>query len=82
MKKLGAVKKTAREFEIVTFQDYDRNNCSLQASSLAIYQQPGTSAVWLGIAGNRMHLSHKQVQALLNHLAQWLEHGSFKGKKS
>lgn len=31
------------------FKDHYGHPCSLQASSLAIYQQPGTSAVWLGV---------------------------------
>lgn len=45
---LGPVEKTARGFGTVQFKDHYGNDCSLQASSLAIYEKPGTSAVWLG----------------------------------
>jgi hypothetical protein len=89
MKILGLVKKTGRGFELIEFCDYNGDNCSLQASSLAIYEKPGTSAIWLGCEKNapvhlghelspRMHLSYKQVQALVSHLQNWLENGSFK----
>lgn len=46
---LGPVTKTSRGFEIVHFSDLYQNKCSLQQSSLAIYEPPGTSAVWLGV---------------------------------
>jgi hypothetical protein len=46
--RLGPVTRTNRGFEIVEFRDINEVPCSLQASSLAIYEQPGTSAVWLG----------------------------------
>ena len=49
MKRLGKQKKSGRGFPLIEFEDYYGNPCSLQASSLAIYQQPGTSAVWLGV---------------------------------
>lgn len=49
MEKLGKQKKSMRGFPFVEFNDYYDTPCSLQASSLAIYQQPGTSAVWLGV---------------------------------
>ncbi len=45
---LGTVSQTARGFEIVKFADRYGAPCSLQASSLAEYEKPGTSAVWLG----------------------------------
>lgn len=48
-KKLGKVKRTKIGFEVVNFQDYYGIKCSLQASSLAVYEKPGTSAVWLGV---------------------------------
>lgn len=49
MKKLGKVEMTARGFEIIKFKDRFDASCSLQASSLAEYPKPGTSAIWLGI---------------------------------
>lgn len=48
MKRLGKQKKTGRGFPLVEFKDYYGTPCSIQVSSLAIYQQPGTSAIWLG----------------------------------
>lgn len=47
-KPLGPITETARGFEIVKFNDASGVGCSLQQSSLAIYQKPGTSAIWLG----------------------------------
>lgn len=46
---LGAVSRTGRGFEIVKFTDRYGEKCSLQASSLAEHEKPGTSAVWLGV---------------------------------
>lgn len=40
--------RTSRGFELVEFTDHYGKRCSLQQSSLAIYQKPGSSAVWLG----------------------------------
>lgn len=45
---LGEVTRTGRGFEMVEFEDCYGVKCTLQASSLAIYEEPGTSAVWLG----------------------------------
>jgi hypothetical protein len=36
---------------MVEFEDSYGQKCSLQASSLAINEQPGTSAIWLGVNG-------------------------------
>jgi len=76
--KLGDVEFTERGFEIIRFNDSYDQGCSLQQSSLAEYEQPGTSAVWLGIGGlHRMHLKPDQVQELIEVLVQWLNTGSF-----
>lgn len=48
MKRLGPQKRTHRGFKMVEFKDRNDTPCSLQASSLAEYMQPGISAVWLG----------------------------------
>lgn len=84
------VKKTARNFEIIEFKDYYGCDCSLQQSSLAKYEQPGSSAVWLGCDKNarhsvtgeemspRMHLDRKLVRQLVTRLQHWLKNGSFK----
>lgn len=79
--------KTERNFPFVEFKDYSARQCSLQASSLAIYQEPGTSAIWLGVERDpngrhvthgRMHLTRKQVLRLIGLLQQWSLNGKFK----
>ena len=45
---LGPVERTERGFEIVKFRDRYDTPCSLQMSSLADSEAPGTSAVWIG----------------------------------
>lgn len=88
-KELGEVGKTSRGFEIIRFADRYVVPCSLQMSSLADNEAPGTSAVWLGCDFDilpqatvtvtpRMHLDRKQVAALVGHLSRWLETGSFR----
>jgi len=49
MKRLGPTKRTKRGFALLEFKDRYGVSCSLQASSLAEYAKPGTSAVWLGV---------------------------------
>lgn len=49
---------------MVEFKDYNGNPCSLQASSLALYQQPGTSAVWIGIDGVIAQALHGDARRL------------------
>lgn len=41
--------KTNRGFQIVEFPDCCGEVCQLQQSSLANFERPGTSAIWLGI---------------------------------
>jgi len=76
-KTLGRVKKTCRGFEYIEFKDYNGDACSLQQSSLAIYELPGSSAIWLGIDSERMQLSREQVTALIKHLNSWLDNNTF-----
>lgn len=88
--KLGVVTQTVRGFELIDFVDRYGEACSLQQSSLAIYEQPGASAVWLGCdhetihektgerCGARMHLDREKVAALIPHLQAWLKTGSFR----
>jgi len=68
---LGEVYTNSRGFECILFEDSYKKRCILQESSTS---EPH---VWLGIDGNRMHLSRKQVEALVAHLKNWLETGSF-----
>jgi hypothetical protein len=60
---LGAVERTSRGFEIVKFKDYYGSECSLQASSLAIHQKPGTSAIWLGVDSPQPKCLHSDASA-------------------
>lgn len=78
MKTLNEVGKTPRGFELIEFKDHYDKHCTLQQSSVMIYEgPPGSSAVWLGQGENRMHLNHEQVTALVAHLSAWLQTGSF-----
>ena len=77
MAPLGLIGKTLRGFEVIEFADANGQACSLQQSSLAEYEQPGASAVWLGVGEHRMHLQIGQVEALVEQLRLWLDNGSF-----
>lgn len=87
-KPLGEVQQSNRGFEFLEFLDLYGDRCSLQASSLACNDQPGTSAVWLGraefkrhhVTGDlmcRMHLDRDLVESLIQHLQGWLDNGTF-----
>lgn len=80
---------TARGFEHVEFKDFYEAKCYLQQSSIAIYQQPGSNCVWLGLVDADPKimwkdalrlgiLSREQVQELIVNLQRWLKTGSFK----
>lgn len=76
---LGEITTTSRGFEIVEFLDRYGLSCELQQSSVMDYSPPGSSAVWLGPAGDkRMHLSLLQVKSLIKSLENWAATGSFK----
>lgn len=74
---LSKLQFTARGFEYLWFDDHNGELCALQASSLAIFETPGTSAVWLGTDCNLMHLNRDQVRSLIEHLQTWLDQGTF-----
>ena len=87
---LGPVKKTARGFQIIDFEDRYRVPCSLQQSSIFSDENannPGATAVWLGVDRRteqpdpanptRMHLDRNQVQSLIAVLEMWLQTGEF-----
>jgi len=50
IKPLGKQTANAAGFPLIQFEDHYDHPCRLVASSLAVYEQPGTSAVWLGTA--------------------------------
>lgn len=67
---LGAVERTERGFEIVKFADRYGVPCSLQASSLAEYDKPGTSAVWLGTDDASPKVMASKAQSLGIHTSE------------
>jgi hypothetical protein len=72
---LGEVRLTHRGFQYVEFLDRNNEPCSLQQSSLADFEPPGTSALWLGTGGHRMHLDLDRVEKLIQHLQKWVDDG-------
>lgn len=66
---------TERGFDLIEFPDYYGQPSSIQASSLALYEQPGTSALWIGAGENRMHLTVENVRAVRDYLTRWLNTG-------
>ena len=71
---------TNRGFERIEFKDLNGRPSSLQQSSLAEHEPPGTSAVWLGCEDQRMHLRGRHVRELIRFLQAWEKYGSFHGK--
>ena len=62
--------QTDRGFLRVDFVDRYDKPCSIQESSLATER-----AIWLGVDGQRMHLTREHVSALLPLLQRFLETG-------
>jgi len=77
---LGEIQITQRAFEYVEFTDLYGLKCSLQQSSIALTEQPGAGAVWLGIKNARMHLDVDGVRNLVDVLEHWLDTGCFTGE--
>ena len=71
------IEKTNRGFQIIHFIDKNGENCSLQQSSLAEFEPPGTSAIWFGIDDKRMHIDLKQLKKIVKHLNNWIKDGKF-----
>lgn len=80
---MATVSKTERGFEIIEFTDSNGVACSLQQSStidMSIPRAedvPGSSKLWLGRSGDRMHLSRDNVEMLASQLQIWLATGAF-----
>ena len=72
------VQTTDRGFQRIEFQDHNHRECSLQQSSLALFEPPGSSALWLGVGEERMHLEIEMVEVLVKHLMVWLDTGSLR----
>lgn len=64
--------ETDRGLKFIEFTDCNDRVCSLQESSLAT-----NTAIWFGASGHgtRMHLTQRQVCALLPFLKHFEEHG-------
>lgn len=69
--------KTERGFELIKFKDIYGSECSLQQSSIALCEAPGTGAIWFGVENNRMHIDLKLLKTLLPYLENWVKDGSF-----
>lgn len=84
IKPLGKQKRTAQGFPLIEFGDIVEQMCALEASTLIdtdspkAFDNPGTSAVWLGPIGQEMHLNKNQARALVLHLRIWLKTGKFR----
>lgn len=74
--------KTERGFQLIEFKDRYNQDCSLQQSSLADAEPPGSSAIWFGTDESRMHLNYDLLIDLMPLLQNWLNHGSFEDKPS
>lgn len=68
---------TETGYTVIKFEDYYEHDCRLQQSSLAHFNPPGSSAIWLGRQGVDMHLSLAQVKSLMMHLQNWIDTGNF-----
>jgi len=71
------IEKTERGFEVIEFKDIYGSECSLQQSSIATYEEPGTGAIWFGKGNERMHIDLKLLKELLPYLKRWAKSGSF-----
>lgn len=71
------IQTTQRGFQLIEFEDHNGQHCTLQQSSVALFQQPGTSAIWFGTGDNRMHITFEQFKELMPHLEAWQENGDF-----
>lgn len=69
------IKYIGRGFRIASFKDRYGESCSILESSSV------TPSLWLGVDGNRMHLSQKMVKDLLPLLTHFAEHGVLPGRK-
>ncbi len=67
--------RTYRGFQLIEFNDMCDTKCSIQQSSIAIYEQPGTGAVWIGDNKNRAHLNEEMVKKTIDYLQNWLDTG-------
>ena len=74
---MGEIECTPRGFQRIEFLDDNFQSCSLQQSSLAEYEPPGSSAIWLGVGDKRMHLQYKTVKLLVPILQAWIDTGRF-----
>ena len=74
---LGKLESTDKGFPVIDFTDSHGTECSVEMSTLAHNEQPGTSALWIGPDKKRMHLERNQVIQLMYVLDSWLRTGEF-----
>lgn len=69
---------TERGFQFVEFNDLYEKRSSIQQSSIALNDKPGTSAIWIGLNGvHWMHLDTHRVKWLIQKLQKWVDTGDF-----
>lgn len=73
---------TPRGFELLKFKDIYNIECTVQQSSIFIEDGPaGSSALWVGVASDRMHLDRERVAELIKVMQNWLNTGSLIERK-
>lgn len=80
---LGPVVLDDFGFDHVIFRDSYERTCVVGHSSVAVFEPPGSSALWIGLVDvtrenqkAAMHLSFVQVRDLVATLQGWLDRGS------
>ena len=61
---LGELEHTLRGFEVINFKDANGAKCHLMQSSLAEYEKPGTSAIYLGLSESTPQCLHYDAESL------------------
>jgi len=57
----------------VVFEDSFGRVCSIQEDSVADYLPPGSSALWIGLDKDRIHLHLEGVKWLIAELQTWVD---------
>jgi hypothetical protein len=61
---LGKVNHTVRGFQLIEFKDLFNHECSIQQSSIALNDVPGTGAIWIGIDDPAPQCLHSDAKEL------------------
>jgi hypothetical protein len=61
---LGKVHRTERGFQKIEFVDLYGSVCSVQQSSIALSDKPGTGALWLGVSNPQIQIMASDAKKL------------------